>query len=486
EGTGKPLPYLHQMESAFGRPFGDVEAYTGMAAELRPLGAEALTAGNVVAFADASPSLALVAHEATHVIQNRNAGASVPMAAGGAAARDSPAEVEAGGIASLVAAHGPSVALPPIIARPTAGVQLAPSPPTPANLENTTTLYVGDGDRFQVEIIQRNDEKNPHLATLDIVIDYTGRDDPDGHRATYSIFAVRGRRPAAMLKQDTSDGWKSLEIDLYGDGTHVTKITHTVMLLPGWSPKSRRHSFQVVGPYGYHKGDELVVKSKNALPAAIAEAKPEGLPASSPVKVSDTAPGTLPPNARLTAAKRLLDELVEHTPHSALGQLQRRITAEHAKLVGKPDDPAAATRLSRLVDAIHAAKPMMQALQLASIREAYLPDIAGDAIRMVSDVKQLYGAALEEAYDSGANKKMQEADQAFNAIWYRLSWLYLQSGRGVAQLVLAAGFAVNDVRTARDHAGRGAYYWRALESQLGVQGTGQVGQPKVTEVNDKA
>src|SRR5262249_22386298 len=75
---------------------------------------------------------------------------------------------------------------------------------------------------------------------------------------------------------------------------------------------------------------------------------------------------------------------------------------------------------------------------------------------------------------------------AFNAIWYRLSWLSLQSGRGVAQLVLAAGFAVNDVRTARDHAGRGAYYWRALESQLGVQGTGQVGQPKVTEVNDKA
>ena len=105
---------------------------------------------------------------------------------------------------------------------------------------------------------------------------------------------------------------------------------------------------------------------------------------------------------------------------------------------------------------------------------------------MVSDVKQLYGAALEEAYDSGAGKKMLEADQAFNAIWYRLSWLYLQSGRGIGQLVLAASFAIKDVRTARDHAGRGAYYWRALESQLGVQGTGEVGEPKVREANEKA
>jgi Domain of unknown function (DUF4157) len=484
ERAGEPLPYLHQMESAFGRPFGDVEAYTGMAAELRPFGAEALTAGNVVAFADAAPSPALVAHEATHVIQNRIAGASAVMAPD-VAARDSPPEVEAARIASLVAAHGSSVALPPVTARPSGGVQLAPSPPTPANLENMTILDVGDGDRFQVKMIQSNDEKN-HISRLTIDIDYAGKDDQDGHRAEYAIFAVRGRRPAAMLKQDTSDGWKSLEIDLYGDGTHVTKITHTVMLLPGWSPKSRKHTFRVVGPYSFHQDDEIVIKSKNALPAAIAEAKPEGLPASSPVKVSDTAPETLSSDTAVIAAKRLLDELVEHTPHSALGQLQRRITAEHAKLAGKPDDPAAATRLSRLVDAIHAVRPMMQALQLASLRESYLPDIAGDAIRMVSDVKQLYGAALEEAYDSGAGKKMLEADQAFNAIWYRLSWLYLQSSRGIGQLVQAASFAIKGVRTARDHAGRGAYHWRALESQLGVQGTGEVGEPKVREANEKA
>jgi len=61
EGAGEPLPHLRQMESAFGRPLGDVEAYTGMAAKLRPRGAEALTAGNVVAFADAGTSPATTA-----------------------------------------------------------------------------------------------------------------------------------------------------------------------------------------------------------------------------------------------------------------------------------------------------------------------------------------------------------------------------------------------------------------------------------------
>ena len=152
-----------------------------------------------------------------------------------------------------------------------------------------------------------------------------------------------------------------------------------------------------------------------------------------------------------------------------------------------PTIQAGAAKLSRLVNAIHAVRPMMQALQLASLRKWSLPDIAGNAaIRMVSDVKQLYGAALEEAYDSGAGKKMLEADQAFNAIWYRLSWLYLQGGRGVFKLLLSAAVGVNDVRTARDHAGRGAVHWPKVEAQLGVEGTGQLHPRKVTEANDRA
>jgi hypothetical protein len=100
------------MERLFGRSLPDVEVQTGMAAELEPLGAEALTIGRSVAFAEAQPSPALVAHEATHVLQNERAGATAAMASGVVAPRDSEAEAEADANARSVAAHGMGVRLP--------------------------------------------------------------------------------------------------------------------------------------------------------------------------------------------------------------------------------------------------------------------------------------------------------------------------------------------------------------------------------------
>jgi hypothetical protein len=63
------LPHRAEMERSFGRPLGHVQAYTGASRELAPYGAQALATGNVVAFADARPSPALVAHEVTHAVQ---------------------------------------------------------------------------------------------------------------------------------------------------------------------------------------------------------------------------------------------------------------------------------------------------------------------------------------------------------------------------------------------------------------------------------
>jgi hypothetical protein len=128
---GELLPHREEMEHAFGGSFSDVKAHKGMAAELAPVGAQALTVGNEVMFADATPSLALVAHEATHLVQNKQAGASVAMASGVVAPRDSEAEAEADTMARLVAAHGPGVRLPPITAAPAAHVHLAPKSSVP-------------------------------------------------------------------------------------------------------------------------------------------------------------------------------------------------------------------------------------------------------------------------------------------------------------------------------------------------------------------
>jgi hypothetical protein len=69
--SGGALPHRAQMEGAFGRDFGDVQAKSGGAARAacEQLGAEAFAHGNMVAFRSPSPSPETVAHELTHVVQ---------------------------------------------------------------------------------------------------------------------------------------------------------------------------------------------------------------------------------------------------------------------------------------------------------------------------------------------------------------------------------------------------------------------------------
>lgn len=72
-GGGGALPYREQMESAFGQSFGDVRVHTGAAAAgaSKAIGAEAYTMGNDIVLGGASPSPSLIAHELTHVVQQR-------------------------------------------------------------------------------------------------------------------------------------------------------------------------------------------------------------------------------------------------------------------------------------------------------------------------------------------------------------------------------------------------------------------------------
>lgn len=72
-GPGGPLPYLEQIQAAFGaHDLSGVRAYTGSAATAaaREMGASAYAKGKQVAFAG-TPSLRTVAHEAAHTVQQR-------------------------------------------------------------------------------------------------------------------------------------------------------------------------------------------------------------------------------------------------------------------------------------------------------------------------------------------------------------------------------------------------------------------------------
>lgn len=102
----RPLPYRAEMEASFGQDFGDVRCFFGQAAAMAALGAGAAAQGEVLSFATERPAKEQVAHELTHVVQQR--GSRRGGAAGGASKAGGGAEGEARDVAQR-AARGEAV-----------------------------------------------------------------------------------------------------------------------------------------------------------------------------------------------------------------------------------------------------------------------------------------------------------------------------------------------------------------------------------------
>ncbi|MCC6621225.1 MAG: DUF4157 domain-containing protein [Deltaproteobacteria bacterium] len=105
-GSGQGIPFRARMEQSFGTDFGAVRAHFGTPARAacEALGAEAYTLGSDVAFRSAAPPESLVAHELTHVVQQRGG-------AGGVATKGrdvGSAEAEAESVAAAVASGRPA------------------------------------------------------------------------------------------------------------------------------------------------------------------------------------------------------------------------------------------------------------------------------------------------------------------------------------------------------------------------------------------
>ncbi len=110
-GTASEVPYRADMERAFGQSFGDVAAHRGEAAQAATisLGAHAYTLGEDIAFADENPSKEVVAHELTHVVQQRGGHAPAAVQAKSAVSTSSDAhELEANRVGRLVAGNEPA------------------------------------------------------------------------------------------------------------------------------------------------------------------------------------------------------------------------------------------------------------------------------------------------------------------------------------------------------------------------------------------
>ena len=125
-GSSSALPYRSRLERALGANLGGIESHRGedSGRACRQLGAKAYAVGEKVAFKEASPDLATVAHEVTHVLQHRNgAGGGVHLKSEVGRPTDA-AELEADDVASRVLAGQPVE----VSGRPSAGIHLSPDP----------------------------------------------------------------------------------------------------------------------------------------------------------------------------------------------------------------------------------------------------------------------------------------------------------------------------------------------------------------------
>jgi len=139
-GASAEVPRRGAMEAAFRTSFADVRAHVGGAgtqAGLGALGAQAAAQGSTVAFADAAPSDAVIAHELAHVVQQRR-GTTGVAAYGGP---DSPAERAAERAADAVV-QGRRV--PDVGAARAGDLQLLPAPAHTAGGVWATEEYAAD------------------------------------------------------------------------------------------------------------------------------------------------------------------------------------------------------------------------------------------------------------------------------------------------------------------------------------------------------
>ncbi len=466
---GAPLDSSTQsrMDGAFGTSFADVRVHDDEAggAAAKNHGAKAFAAGNDVAFAPGAyaPGTphgdALLAHELTHVMQQRGAatdGDPTIMPGGNRAhdAAEQDADRSTGRAVQRLAGHQTDAAGPEV----NTGYQLQRCEGVDGDdyAERHRSfhegMYTWNGDAFYVQLRDEVAGGNGNAAQGSNVVfeaRYAGQDEALQPHVLLSFPAIRHKPDAPQLKFDVSDGWSKLDVDLYGDGSWVGTITHRTDLIDGWTPKTRSHVFE--GSAMGHAAtptQPVAVKSKDATHGA-------------PTPVSENADPQQPsvPDVRIdlasTVAKRNLDALLADRvaaidPAAApWAAIKPKIDADAAQYGAnaKGANAAEAARLNRFGQVLTETHPMLIGLGAASQRNGYLPDIADECIAAVTGVKHQYETAIGASWDGDASGQLQAAGKAFDQVWFTISGLYLKQGGGVEKLLDEAAENANTVRS---------------------------------------
>jgi hypothetical protein len=161
QGPSQAIPYRQDMEAVFGERFDDVRAYLGRAGEMRIIGAEAATRGTSVAFRDTYPARETVAHELTHVVQQRRPEAMSSSSSAALSQPEEPTEREATQVAARAARGQPVEVKQSVggrISRQTAA--------TPADAEKMPAPEMPASILAEVEAMLEDSEEKPDDSSL--------------------------------------------------------------------------------------------------------------------------------------------------------------------------------------------------------------------------------------------------------------------------------------------------------------------------------
>ena len=479
-GEGAPLDSstATRMGEAFGTSFADVRIHADAqgGALAKEHNAHAFAVGQHVAFAPGKyepgsiEGDALLAHELTHVMQQRGAAPSADKdvsTPGDTHERDADAGATAA-VSRLHGGPGATSANDRADAKTSSSLQLsrcegtAEAPTLHRGFHEQ--VYTFDGDPFAVSVdwsYPPDKSKGPTQVTL--AAKYFGKDDPDNVDSKIILdMAVLGKQLQPKVTPDRADGWTTLTVDPYGDGSFFATFTHQTTKLPGWNPQSRMHHFG--GKTQYARGNDgyITVKSKDALPGTQENSVTPAVGADTRALRSDVA---------ALSTKTWLDEMLDDktfnldrtkAPWSLIAAKVDQGAKQHTSATekGAGDD---ALRLTRVGEVITHVRPMLKALGAASKKEAYLPDIADKALGMVEDVRGQFGAAIAASWDGPPAAQLAPAEKNFNSLWYRLSALYLEKGKGAGAMLTQAWEIAGNATDLRQ--GRLPHY-DALESTL--------------------
>ncbi len=230
-GSGGPLPFLDQIQPAFGRhDVGGVQAHVGgeAAAASTDIGARAYATGSKVAFGG-PPDLHTAAHEAAHVVQQRGG----VQLKGGVGQSGDVYERHADAVADAVVRGDPAEALLDSMAgsgsASSSAVQSAPvqrdDPEAPVAPKLPPPLHVVFGeDMFRLGFAKGGDEAKP---TFDVKIDYTGPHPVEPTARSITLrHPLKGTQPInAAVKEILPTG---VSIDVYRNDYDILKVADEI------------------------------------------------------------------------------------------------------------------------------------------------------------------------------------------------------------------------------------------------------------------